>query len=213
MHPKIINAMVSKEENILLAAEKLFSEKGFSGTSTREISAAANVNISMISYYFGSKEKLFENIFEYRMKEGIDFAFNVLEKKDINSWEKLMLIIDRYVERVKTLKSFYLILQREQISQKNPAIVQFLKKSKKGFLDMYVDIVNEGIDSGIFKSKPDMEFLHSTISGTLFTAMNTLPFYKEFFPEIKNYETDYYDRLSTHLKKILKHLLGYEQNL
>lgn len=52
--------MVSKEENILFAAEKLFAEKGFEGTSTREISKAANVNISMISYYFGSKEKLYE---------------------------------------------------------------------------------------------------------------------------------------------------------
>ena len=42
--------MISKEENILFAAEKLFAEKGFTGTSTREISKAANVNISMISY-------------------------------------------------------------------------------------------------------------------------------------------------------------------
>jgi len=205
--------MVSKEENILLAAEKLFSEKGFNGTSTREISKAANVNISMISYYFGSKEKLFERIFEYRMKEGNEFASSVLNKKDINAWEKLMLITDRYVERVKKMKSFYLILQREQIKLRNPEIVHFLKTSKKDFLELYDNIVSEGIESGIFTERPDMEFLHSTISGTLFTAMNTLPFYREFFPEIKNYETDYYDRLSTHLKKILKHLLGYEQNL
>ena len=59
--------MISKEENILFAAEKLFAEHGFQGTSTREISKAANVNISMISYYFGSKEKLYEKLVEYRM--------------------------------------------------------------------------------------------------------------------------------------------------
>ncbi len=53
--------MISKEENILFAAEKLFAEKGFEGTSTREIAKAANVNISMISYYFGSKENFMRN--------------------------------------------------------------------------------------------------------------------------------------------------------
>ena len=61
--------MISKEENILFAAEKLFAEKGFEGTSTREIAKDANVNISMISYYFGSKEKLYEKLVEYRMNE------------------------------------------------------------------------------------------------------------------------------------------------
>ncbi len=60
---------MTKEENILFCAEKLFAEKGFEGTSTREISKEANVNISMISYYFGSKEKLLQRIFEYRMTE------------------------------------------------------------------------------------------------------------------------------------------------
>ncbi len=204
---------MSKELHILLHAEKLFAEKGFNGTSTREISKSANVNISMISYYFGSKEKLFENIFSYRMKEGSDFMHEVLERTDINTWEKLMLIIDQYIQRVKNLKNFYLILQREQINLKNQSIVELIKNSKKGFLEMYQKIFQEGYNSGIFKNKPEMEFLHSTISGTLFMAMNTLPVYKEFLNGDDQYEEDYYHKLSLHLKKILKHLLGYEEDL
>jgi AcrR family transcriptional regulator len=81
--------MISKEENILFAAEKLFAEKGFEGTSTREIAKAANVNISMISYYFGSKEKLYEKLVEYRMSEGQFFSKDIIERTDINEWEKL----------------------------------------------------------------------------------------------------------------------------
>ncbi len=205
--------MISKEENILLSAEKIFAERGFRGTSTREISKAANVNVSMISYYFGSKEKLFEKIFDYRMNEGLDFTGVVMDRKDINTWEKLMLIIDRYVERVKNLKSFYLILQREQINLKNPSIVVAIKNSKKGFMEMYTRLFKEGYRTGIFSKKPEMEFLHSTISGTLFTAMNTYPVYKEFFKGDENYETEYYTKLSRHIKEILKYLLGYEENV
>jgi len=49
-----------KQIHILQMAEKLFAENGFDGTSIRDIAKEANVNIAMISYYFGSKEKLLE---------------------------------------------------------------------------------------------------------------------------------------------------------
>lgn len=205
--------MISKEEHIVLSAEKIFSQKGFNGTSTREISKAADVNVSMISYYFGSKEKLFESIFEYRMKEGLDYVNSVLEKTDISAWEKLILIVERYTQRIKTLREFYTILQREQIKMKNPKISAILKDSKMGFFRIYQQLFEEGHRTGIFKNQPDMEFIHSTISGTLFMAINTMPIYKEFFEGDKNYEAEYFDKLNLHLKIILKHLLGYEENI
>ena len=59
----------NKQIQILEVAETLFAEKGFDATSTRDIAKSAGVNVSMISYYFGSKEKLFEEIFKVRMKE------------------------------------------------------------------------------------------------------------------------------------------------
>ncbi len=49
---------------IIRASKKLFAQNGFDGTSTRDIVSAAGVNISLISYYFGSKENLFCALFE-----------------------------------------------------------------------------------------------------------------------------------------------------
>ncbi len=46
-----------KQLQILEVAEKLFAANGFDGTSIRDIASEAEVNIAMISYYFGSKEK------------------------------------------------------------------------------------------------------------------------------------------------------------
>ena len=83
----------STDQKILFTAEKLFAEKGFYATSTRDIAKSAGVNVSMISYYFGSKEKLFEEIFKVRMKEGQSYATEILENKEINEWEKLIRII------------------------------------------------------------------------------------------------------------------------
>lgn len=46
-------------ERILDAAERLFAEHGFAGTSHRQITAAAGVNLAAVNYHFGSKEELF----------------------------------------------------------------------------------------------------------------------------------------------------------
>ena len=101
----------STDKKILFTAEKLFAQKGFDATSTRDIAKCANVNVSMISYYFGSKEKLFEEIFKVRMKEGQSFATEILENPELNEWQKLIKIVENYIKRVKTLPEFYTILQ------------------------------------------------------------------------------------------------------
>jgi len=51
---------------ILDEAEQLFAYQGYASTSTRTIAAAASVQQSMISYYFGTKQKLFEEVYKRR---------------------------------------------------------------------------------------------------------------------------------------------------
>jgi TetR/AcrR family transcriptional regulator len=45
--------------NLIEAAIPMFAAKGFNGVSVREIATASGANLSMISYYFGSKEGLY----------------------------------------------------------------------------------------------------------------------------------------------------------
>ncbi|MBC7501754.1 MAG: CerR family C-terminal domain-containing protein [Herminiimonas sp.] len=54
---------IEARERLLLIALKLFAEKGFAKTSTREIALAAEVNIASISYYFGDKAGLYRAVF------------------------------------------------------------------------------------------------------------------------------------------------------
>jgi len=50
-------------EQILDAAELLFAERGYAGTTLREVADAAHVTQALINYYFGSKYGLFEEVF------------------------------------------------------------------------------------------------------------------------------------------------------
>ena len=56
------------EENILRAAEKLFYERGYAMTHTTDIAKEAGCNQALVHYYFRSKEKLFEQVFESKLR-------------------------------------------------------------------------------------------------------------------------------------------------
>lgn len=53
---------IEPRERILEAARELFSAKGYSAVGVRELAGQAGVNIAMISYYFGSKQGVLEEL-------------------------------------------------------------------------------------------------------------------------------------------------------
>ena len=102
--------MSDKREHILNVAEVLFAEKGFDGTSVRDIAQQAGVNLAMISYYFGSKEKLLESLIEFRA----GYAYGILDElnKDetLSPWDKIDRLVDFYVDRVLGNMKFHMIM-------------------------------------------------------------------------------------------------------
>ncbi len=52
------------EEKIKDAARKIFVEKGFGSATTRDIAECADTNLALVNYYFRSKEKLFQEVFQ-----------------------------------------------------------------------------------------------------------------------------------------------------
>ena len=55
-------------EQILAAAREAFNERGFSGTSLRDIATRAGVDVALVSYYFGGKTALFGEAIEIPTK-------------------------------------------------------------------------------------------------------------------------------------------------
>lgn len=55
------------EEKIIASAEKLFYQKGKSGTSMQDIADDAGINRTLLNYYYRSKDQLFEAVFRKAM--------------------------------------------------------------------------------------------------------------------------------------------------
>ncbi|KJS40804.1 MAG: hypothetical protein VR70_05560 [Rhodospirillaceae bacterium BRH_c57] len=62
------DAGASPREVLLQTALELFSERGFNGTSIRDIANALGVSVSNIYHYFGNKEGLWLEIMDYSVK-------------------------------------------------------------------------------------------------------------------------------------------------
>ena len=67
-------------EKVLDAAEQLFAERGFNAVSVREITGAAEVHLSAVNYYFGSKKNLYLQVFKDRVLPRLMPFSRVLEK-------------------------------------------------------------------------------------------------------------------------------------
>ncbi|MEM7435076.1 MAG: TetR/AcrR family transcriptional regulator [Myxococcota bacterium] len=68
MSPRRYNAEAARDD-ILDAAERLFSAHGFDGVSTAAIGKAAGVSQSQIHYHFDTKKKLWDTVFQRRFAD------------------------------------------------------------------------------------------------------------------------------------------------
>ena len=112
--------MKDTRTKILRVAARFFSQKGFSGTSVRDIVSAAGENVSAVNYHFGSKQKLYQATLEYlldlfrRRLWGKENAFLSAEQIEALSYEqalnRLHRVLDKLIEQ--GLHQKYLPLER-----------------------------------------------------------------------------------------------------
>lgn len=203
-----------KQLQIIESAEQLFATKGYDATSVRDIAQEAAVNIAMISYYFGSKEKLLQAVFEKRTSF-IKMRFeNLLQDNTMSPWQKINTVIEDYVERMFQQQSFHKIMVREQLLDKHNAIASLIYETKKRNLELMKQLVQEGQKSGDFRKNVDVPMMVITIVGVCVQMIATQHFYRdinnlqhlseeEFAKHLKK-------KLNQHLKNIFKSILSYE---
>ena len=88
----------STEDRIKAAARKVFHQKGFAGTRTRDIAEEAGINHAMLNYYFRSKEKLFEMVMMETMAQFFKGVNLMLNDENTSLDEKIDLIVSNYVD-------------------------------------------------------------------------------------------------------------------
>ncbi|MBS4020696.1 MAG: TetR family transcriptional regulator [Dechloromonas sp.] len=86
-------------ERILDVAERLFMAHGYDGTSMRQITGEAGVNLAAVNYHFGSKESLIQEVFRRRLDWLNEERMRVLDRLEAEAGGqpvKPSLIVDAF---------------------------------------------------------------------------------------------------------------------
>ena len=87
----------STEDRIKAAARKVFHQKGYAGTRTRDIAEEAGINHAMLNYYFRSKEKLFEIVMTETMTYFFQGVGTILNDESTSLEEKIERVVANYI--------------------------------------------------------------------------------------------------------------------
>jgi len=203
-----------KQLKIMETAEELFAEKGFSGTSVRDIADAADVNVAMISYYFGSKEKMLESLFTYRSESTMMKLESMFSNTSLSPLEKVNQMIDYYIDKFLNQQCFHKIMMREQVANQRHAISGVIQQYKKRNQALVKQLIHEGQKSGDFVKQVDIPLLMTTLVGTVSHLVTTQHFYKEL-NNLQAMPDDQFQKLirkklSAHIKFLFKAILTHE---
>ncbi|GAA4163631.1 TetR family transcriptional regulator [Chryseobacterium ginsenosidimutans] len=176
-----------KQIHILDIAEELIAKKGYEGTSVRDICSKANINVAMISYYFGSKEKMMSYLYQYRvLKTRENFSEFADTIKDGKPEMQLKEIIKYIVAQLFKYNYFHGFVTQELRHTEN------LKDELLDFYQLFVkkldDVIKKGVASGVFTFTPKPEDILTTIIGSTLFVIRNRNFYELYVPN-KSEET------------------------
>jgi AcrR family transcriptional regulator len=115
----------STEEKILEAAKKVFVQNGLEGTSMQQIADEANINKSLLHYYFRTKEKLFGTVFKYAFKFIVPQIQDILNS-DLDLFGKIDRLVSEYIDMLMKNRFVPAFILHE-INRNPDSIVQVMK--------------------------------------------------------------------------------------
>lgn len=155
-----------KRENILQAAARVFSEKGYHQARMEEIAAQAGVGKGTVYEYFASKLVLFQEMFETLMGRWFAelYGTEVLLGGPVAEWLRRILVVhlefinrNAHLARVTFVDSYGV----------DPELDQWMYEQRQKKMQRMEQLFREGMRRGEFRDDIDAAFLVQIFTGVL----------------------------------------------
>jgi AcrR family transcriptional regulator len=186
----------STEQKIKEAAHKVFVQKGYSGTTTRDIADAAGINNALLNYYFRSKEKLFDIVMQEQVATLFGKIYPIVNNEETTLEQKIAAIIDYYTEVLLAQPGLMLFVLSEMHNQ--PERIANHMEANKGMM-------HSVIARQFKEAKPDvhpMQMIMTVMGMTLFPFMG-----RGVFQRTSGLEDSVFEGILKERKKILPVLI------
>lgn len=186
----------STEEKIKEAARKVFTQKGYAATRTRDIAEEADINLALLNYYFRSKEKLFNLIMLESFQTFIYGLKEVLNNRNTSLDEKLTEIVNHYIDMLTANPDLPLFIMSEVRANPDHLLTHIVTR---GFiLDSY--FIKQYQEESIARQRKQLNPLQliMTIVGTVVFPFIASPLIKK----LGDTDQEGFDKLMQERKKL-----------
>lgn len=134
---------------LISTATRLFAERGLNGVSIRELSKAAGVSISMISYYFGGKEGLYSSVLQEQFS-----SFEYIEEIKRTDAEPLKKIEDylRWIIVRHRNNSYLLRFYTSELTNPTRYFSSIVQPAIGKVIQILINIIEEGVSNHDFRN-------------------------------------------------------------
>lgn len=189
---------------LMETATELFAQKGFNAVSIRELAGSAKVNSALISYYFGSKEGLYQEVLEEQFILIAQMLKMFEEMPPISPIESITL----YAKNIAVIHQQRPYLTRFIISEiinPTPCCEIVIKKYISRIFCFLHATLEEGIAKGDFKPDLNRDFAIVSLAGIMNFFFIGKPIFLEFASSSEKMGEDYTSQaLDTFLNGILR---------
>ena len=153
----------ARRAELLAAAEALFQEKGYHGTTMAELTKAAELPLATIYTFFSSKERIYFTLIEERAAE-LFAAVETASAAAEPGLARLIAVVEQVVAFFETHRAFFQLFISTRSGFEwtvKDDLGEQVNRIYNRHLDLLESIINEAITLGEIKEHPPAEIAHA----------------------------------------------------
>lgn len=180
-----------RRQQIIVAAKRVFSEKGFNKATMEDIAHEAELSPGTLYLYFKNKEELYASL-SLRILQYLHIRVEHVNKEDLKPEQKMDALVeamyDVYAFDPLILINMFHLQSSETLKNLSPKLMSEIEELSRKSIGAIARIFEQGIDSGLFIDRHPVAM--ADIFWALFSGVILWTTSKKIFNEEKDYLKD-----------------------
>lgn len=138
------------KQAVLDTAAKIFAEKGYGGTSLKDVASNMGISRAGLYYHFPTKEALLEALIEEVTVSSQRQSSAIAERAELEPEEALRIVTQTHARWILEHGTLFKVVDRSE-AELPPRLLDLHSTAKRAVLDNFTRIIDRGVDRGLFK--------------------------------------------------------------
>ncbi|MFG2006119.1 TetR/AcrR family transcriptional regulator [Spirillospora sp. NPDC048911] len=162
-------ARAERRAELLATAAEVFAEQGYSATTVRKVADAAGILGGSLYYHFDSKESMADEILSTFLDE-MWAAYDRVLAAGLGARETLEALVVESFRSIDRHRPAVVVYQNESKHLASSERFHYLLESRRRFEEMWLALLDRGIEEGVFRPDLDRSLVYRFIRDTVWVA-------------------------------------------